>query len=111
MSDDDEKTDPSHNVPLWIENAVKRAMRDALEAIDKGCAAREERMLESEKRIISALDKLGMARLELNQKANEAGLRGVRDDVEALRADVEELKAWRRDTERCPPPSEHVGGE
>lgn len=107
MSDSEEDTDPRHNVPLWIERAVLRGLRQ----LDEVCAAREHRMLESEQRIIAALATLGVEPLKLAQKATEAAHRALRDDFEALRQDVEELKAWRRDTERCPPPSEAAGAE
>jgi hypothetical protein len=122
MTDEEEKTDPSANVPLWIERAVENAMGRALKAIDDGCAAREARMAAVDKaaaereaareaRVIAALDKLGVARLELNQKANEAGLRSLREDVEKLRSDVDSLLDWRRDAQRCPPPSEGADAE
>lgn len=101
MSDPEEDTDPSANVPLWIERAVLRGLRQ----LDEVCAAREARMLESEQRIIAALAGLGIEPLRLAQKATEAAHRVLREDFDALRKDVEDLKAWRRDTERCPPPS------
>jgi hypothetical protein len=106
MSDREEDTNPSANVPLWIEHAVSRAMGPALRAIDEGCAAREARMLESENRIIAALAELKIGELRLMQQASEASLLVLSDKLDALRVDVEDLKAWRRDTERCPPPGE-----
>lgn len=96
---DEEDTNPAAPIPLWIEQAVERAMGKSLLRIEEGCASREARILESERRIIAALDALGVARLQLAQKATEASVRALRDDVDSL-------MAWRRDTERCPPPSE-----
>ncbi len=111
MSEPEEDTNPSANVPLWIENAVRRAMRDSLVAIDEGCAAREARMLDSEKRIIEAIANIGVEALRLSQIATEASHRVLREDFEALKVDVEDLKAWRRDTERCPPPQGAVDAQ
>jgi hypothetical protein len=104
MSDPDELTPKAAPIPMWIESAVTRAMGRALEKIDKGCAEREERMLESEKRIIAALDNLGLAELRLAQKANEAGVRSLRDELDSCRMRIAELEQWRRDTQPCPPP-------
>lgn len=107
MSDPEEDTDPSANVPLWIERAVLRGLRQ----LDEVCAAREARMLESEQRIIVALAGLGIEPLKLAQKATEAAHRVLREEVERLRVDVDALIDWRRDTERCPPPSERADAE
>lgn len=126
MTHPDELTPQAAPIPMWIESAVTRAMGRALEAIDESCAAREARMEDMdrkaaeredrrEKRILEALGKLGVARLELAQKATEAAVHALshkavilREEIEELRAQVESLEQWRRDTEPCPPPN---GGE
>lgn len=81
--DEGEKTPAENPFAKMIENAVARAMAPVAD------------------RIIAAINGVGhrLTVLELSQKANEASVRALRDDVDAL-------KAWRRDTERCGPPEE-----
>jgi len=95
MSDPEEDTNPSANVPLWIERAVERG----LERHEKAQAAREDR-------ILKALNGLGIARLELAQKATESGLHVLRLDFEDLRSRLEHVEAVIRHprTEPAPPP-------
>lgn len=79
--DEGELTPSENPIAKMVEGAVRRAM------------------LPTEARIIAAINGVGhrLTVLELAQKANEHAVR-------ALRADVDELMAWRRDTERCAPP-------
>ena len=97
MSDPEEDTNPSANVPLWIERAVA-----------KGLAKHEKAQADREDRIITALNKLGVARLELAQKATESGLHALRLDFDDLRSRLEHLEGVIRHppTEPAPPPGE-----
>lgn len=97
MTDSEEDTDPKANVPLWIERAV-----------EKGLARHEKAQAEREDRIIRALNGLGVARLELAQKATESGLHQLRLDFADLRSRLEHVEGVIRHppTEPAPPPSE-----
>jgi hypothetical protein len=94
---EEEDTDPSANVPLWIQRAVER-----------GLARHEKAQADREDRIIKALNGLGVARLELAQKATESGLHALRLDFEELRSRIEHVERFVRHppTEPAPPPGE-----
>lgn len=107
MMTEDDRTPPSTPLAKLLDEALLRFARDTLPSILSESEARITRATAAAA-AASVINALGERLYSL-----ESDVRRLTDSERdsgqwrfALEARVEELEKWRRDTERCPPPSE-----